>query len=140
MDYQHLLTSQKIIWSLASSIRFNLPRGRVKLKEILLHILPNFQYCSHVTTPVTIVWSAKNGHHILFLQIRVEASNKYKLFGNYAVLVGVMRSSIPHVFCLNYAVFKRWLRIMVWTIKTFSHFFFNYKYFFKIHNSITPYF
>lgn len=59
--------SQKIIRSLARSVWLNLSRCWIKLKEILLHVFPNFQYGSHIPTSVTVVRSAKDCHHILFL-------------------------------------------------------------------------
>jgi hypothetical protein len=44
-----------------------LPRCRVKLEEVLVHVLTNFKNCSHVTTSVTIVWRTEDCDNILIL-------------------------------------------------------------------------
>lgn len=62
------ISSQKIIWSLSCSIRLNLSRGRVKLKKILLHVLPNLKNGSHIPTSVAVVWCTKYSYHILVLK------------------------------------------------------------------------
>lgn len=59
---------QKIVWSLAGSVRLNLPRCWIKLQEVLFHILPNFQYGRHVTATITVVGCTKYCDNIFILQ------------------------------------------------------------------------
>jgi len=58
---------QKVVWGLASCVRLNLPRRRIELEEVLVHIFTDFKNCSHVTTAVAIVWRTEDGYNILIL-------------------------------------------------------------------------
>lgn len=62
-----LFELQKIIRGSACGIRLNLTRCRVKLKEILLHMLPNLKYCSHISTSIAVIWCTEHCHHIFVL-------------------------------------------------------------------------
>jgi hypothetical protein len=59
---------QKVVWGFAGCVWLNLPRCRVKLKEVLVHVFPDFKNSSHVTTSVTIIRRTEDCDYILILQ------------------------------------------------------------------------
>jgi hypothetical protein len=103
------LKLQKVVGSFASGVRLNLARGWIKLKKVLLHVLSYFQYCCHVTTPVTVIRSTKNRYNILILFFNI--SNKENTINNnkkqeqtYDLLYQVNNQLVLNI-CIAYLLF-----------------------------------
>ena len=60
--------SEKIIRGPAGGVRLDLSGGRVKLEELLLHVVANLQNGRGIPTSVAVVGGTEYRHHILFLK------------------------------------------------------------------------
>lgn len=82
---------QKIIWCLSCGVGLNLSGSWIKLQKILIHVLSNFQYGSHVPTSVTVIRCTKNSHHILVLK----DSSKIKVNVDTYNVMGILKMKKP---------------------------------------------
>jgi hypothetical protein len=65
---------QKVVWGLASHVWLDLPRCWIELEEVLIHILSNFENCSHVTTTITVIRCAEHCDNVLILHHTIKDS------------------------------------------------------------------
>ena len=58
------------------------------MEEVLIHVLSNFEDCSHVTASVAVIWCAEHCHNILILHhtIKTRQCKSFKILqGNVPV-------------------------------------------------------
>jgi hypothetical protein len=72
---------QNVIRGLASHVRLDLWRGWIKLEEVLIHVLSNFENCSHVTATITVIWCTEHCDNVLVLHhiINIRQSKLLKI-------------------------------------------------------------